>query len=402
LALTAAALLANSHASAENWPRWRGPQGNAVSSEAKLPLRWSERENVAWKADLPGEGSSSPIVWDERVFVAYARELGNRRGVLCLDRSTGKTLWTREITDENPEIASSLTGHAAATPATDGQHVVAAFGNAGVVCYDFQGALLWHRRLGEFESELGLASSPVIHNDRVFLVCDHDGSRFRSFDSFLIALDLASGETRWKTERPGLFRSWSTPILAPVGEAFELVVSAQDELRGYDPGNGDLLWRVTGMSGWVAPSPVFAHNLIFATSGKDGPTMAVRPGGRGDVTETQVAWQHARGAPYVCSPLVYGDFLYVHTEQGVLTCRRAATGEEVYRRRLDGKFSASAVSGDGKIYLTSEAGETFVLKPGETFEILAKNSLGEECLASPAISNQCLFLRTDHALFCIR
>ena len=401
LLLLAVALSVAIPARAEDWPRWRGPQGNAVSFERELPVCWSTTQNVRWKTAIPGEGSSSPIVWGDRVFVTSAHEDGTRRAVHAIDRQTGAVLWTREIADENPEIASALTGHAAATPATDGRHVVAAFGNAGVVCYDFEGRLLWHVGFGEFESGLGLATSPILYEDCVILVCDHDGNRFRTFDSFLIALDLATGKASWKTDRPGLFRSWSTPILVPVDDRRELVVNAQDELRGYDPKTGKLLWHITGMTGWVTPSPVFADGLIFATSGKDGPTLAVRPGGHGDVTHSHVVWRQRRGAPYVCSPLVYEDRLYVHTEQGVLTCYRADTGEILYRQRLDGSFIASGVAGDGKVYLTNDEGTTFVLRSGDRFEVLARNALGAETLASPAISGEAILLRTKAGLYCI-
>lgn len=384
-----------------NWPRWRGPDGNAVSSEANLPVTWSTTENVCWKAAVPGEGSSSPIVWDDHVFVTSAFERGSRRAMFCYDRSTGRQRWTREITDADPEVASALTGHAAATPVTDGTRLVAAFGNAGVVCCDFDGKLLWHRRLGNFESELGLATSPILHDGSVLLVCDHDGNRFRSFDSFLIALDLKTGQTRWKTDRPDLYRSWSTPIVIPAGDRRELIVCAQDELRGYDPATGRPLWHVAGMTGWVTPSPVFGAGMIFATSGKDGPTLAIRPGGRGDVTGTHVVWSQPKGAPYVCSPLLYGDHLYVHNEQGILTCREARTGKELYRHRLEGKFTASAAAGDGKVYLVNEDGVTFVIKAGRAFELLARNPLDGDCLASPAISAGRFFLRTQRHLYCI-
>jgi outer membrane protein assembly factor BamB len=384
-----------------NWPRWRGADGNAVSSDSPLPVKWSASENVQWKVALPGEGSSSPIVWEDRVFLTCALEEGTRRVVLCLDRKDGKTLWRGEISDDNPELTSSVTGHAAATPATDGKHVVAFFGNAGAVCYDFTGKRLWRRSFGEFDSELGLASSPIIYKDLAILVCDHDGDRFKSFDSFLIALDVKSGETRWKTDRHGLFRSWSTPILAPAGERFELIVNAQDELRGYDPDSGRLLWQVGSKGGWVTPSPVFGKGIVYSTSGKDGPTLAVRPGGRGDVTATHVAWTEPRGGPYVCSPLLYGEHLYVHNELGILTCKEAGSGKVLYRKRLGGKFTASAVAGDGKLYLTNEAGTTFVVKAGAEFELLAENRLDEYTLASPAISRRALFLRAQRHLYCI-
>jgi outer membrane protein assembly factor BamB len=389
-------------AQAENWPRWRGPQGNAFSSEVPLPTHWSTTDNVAWKVQIPGEGFSSPIVWGDRVFVTSALEHGFRRAMHCLDAASGRIVWSREIEDDNPEVTSAMTGHAAATPATDGRHVVAFFGNAGVVCYDFDGEQLWQRDFGDFESELGLASSPVIDGDRVILVCDHDGTRFTSFDSFLISLELETGATRWKRDRPGLFRSWSTPIFVPSGAAGrEIIVNAQDELRAYDPNSGELLWRVGGMTGWVTPSPVFAHGMLFATSGRDGPTIAVRPGGRGDVTESHVAWSQARGAPYVCSPVAYSQELYVHTEGGILRCYDARSGKLHYAERLPGRFTASSVAGDGKVYVTNEDGATMVVRAGPEFELLAENRLEEYTLASPAIARGRLYVRTEKRLYAI-
>ncbi|MEX1097202.1 MAG: PQQ-binding-like beta-propeller repeat protein [Planctomycetales bacterium] len=396
-------LAGRGEARGDDWPRWRGSQGNAVSAETELPVRWDRKTNIAWSVNVPGEGASSPIVWGDRVFLTSAREAGGVRVLHCLDRDSGETLWTREIKDDFPEITLPLTGHAAATPATDGERVVAFFGNAGAACWDFDGKELWRRDLGDFESELGLASSPIIDEGRVILVCDHDGDRIKTFDSFLIALDAKTGRTVWKTERPGLYRSWSTPIVVPGREGQrELIVNAQDELRGYDARTGREQWKVGGMTGWVTPSPVFGDGLIFAASGRDGPTLAVRPGGAGDVTETRVVWRERRGAPYVCSPLLYDGLLYVHNEAGILSCFEAATGKTVYRERLAGKFSASAAAGDGKLYVSNEGGDTFVVRAGRKFEILAKNPLEEEILASPAISGGRLFLRTRTRLFCIR
>lgn len=392
--MAALALALGACAPGGDWPRWRGPDGSAVSDGAPLPERWTAVENVAWKTAIPGEGSSSPIVSGDAVFVTSALDHGSRRLLHRLDRASGKIVWTRETKDENPERSSALTGHAAATPVTDGTRVVAFFGNAGVVCTDFGGELLWRRRFGEFDSELGLASSPILHQGRVILVCDHDGDRFRSFDSFLIALDVRTGETVWKADRPGLERSWSTPILA----GSELVVNAQDELRGYDPETGRHLWSIPGMTEWVTPSPVFGRGLIVATSGKNGPTLALRPGG----APPTVVWNEAGGGPYVCSPLLYGDLVYVHEEQGRLTCREAADGRIVYRGRLPGKYTASAVAGDGKVYFVNEVGTTTVVRAGRTFEVVAENRLDEECLASPAISRGALFLRTGRHLYGIR
>ena len=387
-----------SSAYGDNWPRWRGPDGNAVSCQSPLPEHWSKTENVRWKAAIPGEGVSSPIVWQERVFVTSALKDGKARVVHCLDRQTGKVLWTKETPDANPETTSAVTGHAACTPVTDGAHVVAFFGNAGVVCYNFDGKQLWHRNLGTFDTELGFASSPIIHDGRVILVCDHDGDRFTSFDSFMLALDVATGKAVWKTERRGLFRSWSTPVVVGQSDKSQVVANGQDELRGYDPATGKQLWQYKGMTNWVTPSPVFGHGLLFVTSGRNGPVLAIKPGGAGDV---KPLWQHDTAGPYVCSPLLYGDFLYVHNEQGILSCYEAKTGKLQYRERLDGKFSASPVAGDGKLYVTSEAGITFVIRAGPKFEVVARNSLDEYSVASPAIAGGALFLRTEKHLYCV-
>jgi outer membrane protein assembly factor BamB len=387
---------------AENWPRWRGPNGAAISSEKHVPLRWTTSDNVAWKAEIPGEGSSSPIVFGQHVFVTSALEDGLRRQLHCLDRDTGRRIWMREIVDDNPEITSALTGHAASTPVTDGKHVVAFFGNAGLVAYDFQGRQLWHHDFGEFESELGIASSPILVGDRVIQVCDHDGKFYRTFDSFMICLDVATGRQVWRANRRGLERSWSTPIVVPAGdERPELIVNAEEALRGYSPDTGDLLWQVRGMTGWVTPSPVYAAGLIFATSGKDGPLMAIRPGGKADATSTHVAWQHKRGGPYVCSPLVYRGRLYVLNEFGVLNCYRASNGERLFRQRLAGKFTASAVAVAGHLMFTNESGRTYVLAAADDFRLASENQLENGCLASPAISQGKLFLRTEQHLWCI-
>lgn len=400
----------------EEWPRWRGPNGAAiydtVGDESPLPVRWSERDGIAWRSVIPGEGSSSPIVSRGRVFITSSEDSGSRRKTHCLDAASGKLLWTRSIDDDDAEVTSSLTGHAASTPAADGERVVAFFGNAGAVAYDYDGNQLWRRELGEFESELGLASSPIIDDGKVYFTCDHDGDRFRTFDSFLIAIDVATGETIWKTDRPGLYRSWSTPIVATAeGGGRELVVNGQGELRGYSLTSGELLWRVGGMTDWVSPSPIFGSvggiggdaksDLILAASGRNGPMIAVRPGGRGEVTASHVVWKDDSGGPYVCSPLLYRDLLYVHNEQGILTCREAKSGAIVYRQRLPGKYTASAVAGDGKLYFGNEEGQWRVVRAGRDFEVLVVNRLEGHCLASPAIADGKLIIRAGETLYAI-
>jgi outer membrane protein assembly factor BamB len=400
--VVATCMAVSSNLAAENWPRFRGPNGGAVADKVALPLHWDANQNIRWKAAIPGEGFSSPIVWQDKVFLTAASPSGQERMVHCIDRETGKLLWSQSIHHGNPERTSAMTGHAAATPTTDGEHVVAAFGNAGIVCYDLAGKLLWRQSLGEFDTELGLASSPIIVGHRVILVCDHDGDRFTSFDSFLVALDVTSGKPLWKSERRGLTRSWSTPIVVPGNDGKkELIVSAQDHVRAYDPDTGLQLWHVAGTTGWVAPSPVFGNGAVYVVSGKNGPVAAIRPGGAGDVTATHVAWRHETGGAYVCSPILYGDLLYAHTEQGVLTCYDARTGAIRYQQRLDGKFTASPVAGDGRIYCTNEDGNTYTIKAGPRYELLARNALEEYCLASPALVDGQLLMRTEKHLYCI-
>lgn len=376
--------------SASDWPQWRGPDGAAVADGTPLPVIWPTARNIAWCVAIPGEGSSSPIVSGDAVFVTSTLEGGTRRFLHCLDRRTGAIRWTLETHDPDPERTSALTGHAAATPVADGKVVVAVFGNAGAVGADFTGRRLWNRPLGDFDCEFGLASSPILHQGRVYVVCDHDGEGAKSFDSYVAALDLATGEIVWKTPRPGLFRSWSTPIV--VGG--DLIVSGQDEVRAYDLETGRPGWSVGGMSGWVAPSPVAGKGLVIAVSGKDGPMVAMRPGGA-------VAWREERGGPYVCSPVLYGDLLYVCEESGRLICREAVSGKEVYRARLRGTFKSSPVAGDGKVYFTSESGRTSVVKAGPEFVLLAENRMDEECLASPAIAGDAILFRTRTRLWCI-
>jgi outer membrane protein assembly factor BamB len=366
-------------ASSGDWPRWRGPDGNAVADGSALPAQWT----LAWKTPIPREGASSPIVSGDAVFITSATGDGERRILFCLDRRSGAERWRLEVKDENPERTSALAGHAAATPVTDGSHVVAAFGNAGVICADVSGKVLWRKRLGEFDSELGLASSPILHDGLAILVCDHDGV------SFLIALEVRTGNTVWKTARSGLGRSWSTPIVV----AGELIVSAQDEVRAYEPATGAQRWAVEGTSGWVAPSPVSGGGMIFAVSGKDGPVVAIGPGGR-------IAWREERGGPYVGSPVLYEGLLYFVDDQSRLVCREAATGALVYRERLEGKFTASPVAGDGKIYVVNEAGTATVVRAGRAFARLAEHRLDEECLASPAISRGAILIRTRNHLWC--
>lgn len=415
---------------AENWPRWRGPDGNGVSSEKQLPWKWSDRRNdsggdhrddpgdergdarrggsrqgIRWEYAFPGEGASSPIVWEDRVFLTSSQQDGGRRHLLCVDRDTGVLRWQGTVDDENPELTSALTGHAAATPVTDGEVVIAFFGNAGLIAHDLDGNRLWRRKLGEFDTELGLSSSPLLCDDLVLQVCDHDGDKRNSFDSFVIALDRRTGEPRWRATRAGKYRSWSTPIVVSTERGKELIVNGQDALQAYDVETGELRWSWEGMSGWVTPSPLYDGRRILATSGRDGPVVALDPRSMRESDHGIAAplpiWHHERGGPYVCSPLYYEGQLYVHDERGVLSTYDGETGKLLDRQRLEGRFYASGVAGDGRIYLSNDGGVTYVFSPGTPPRVLAENDVGEEILASPAISQGAIWIRTRTRLLCI-
>lgn len=406
-----------------DWPRWRGPDGSGVSSSTSIPLNWSPTTHVRWRLPLFGEGSSSPIVLNGTLIVTSATDSGSRRHVVCIDAKRGRIEWVRTVRDPDPEITSALTGHAAATPAMNEQLIVASFGNAGLVALDHDGRVLWNRRFERLQSELGFASSPILVSDLVIQVVDHDGDGFRSPHSFLIALDVQTGQTVWKTERPGLMRSWSTPIVVPavgdltgrmpssrVQHADVLVVSAQDEVRGYAVDSGKLLWAIPGNTGWVTPSPVWDPmlNRIVVVSGRKGPLIVLRPVGnprlQGDPDwrlPPQVAWRQESAGPYVVSPLVLNGRLCVLDEDGICNVYGVASRQRIARRRLNGRFTASPIAVGEHLLATNENGTTFVLRAASDFEVLAENRLNEPTLASPAVAGNALYIRTEQALYCI-
>lgn len=385
---------------ASDWPAWRGPAGNGSSGEPAAPLVWDAKKNVRWKTPLPGEGASTPVLVNGRVYLTASEGRGTRRSVVAIEASSGKLLWQKVFRDDDPERSSALTGHAASSVVTDGKHLVAFLGNAGVVCLDTEGKVLWQKALGIFDTELGLATSPVLHGGKVFLVCDHDGDRFTSFESFLIALDLATGKEVWKTPRRDHGRSWATPLVVPLGEGRAAVLVAGDNaVRAYDSGTGKLLWSVPGLETWVAPSPIRVGDRVIAASGRNGPVLSLdlsQPEGK------RLAWQRRNGGPYICSPVAWKEWLYLPHESGMLLCVELATGKEVYRQRIDGKFLASPLVVAGRLYWTDETGITRVIQAGPKYVELAVNELGEEVRASPALSDGVLYVRGEKHLYAIK
>lgn len=417
-----------------DWPQFRGPNAAGFSDQASPPVQWSATENIAWQIDVPGVGWSSPIVAGNRVFlttvVAEAPPREPRKGlyienlqgtkpetphrwlVRCLDLKSGRLLWEREAHRGVPSSTVHLkNSYASETPVTDGERVYAYFGNVGVFCYDVAGTPLWSRPMTPHATRLGwgTAASPVLHDGRLFIVCDNEE------ESYLAAYDAASGNALWRVTRDER-SNWATPFVWSNGLRTELVVPATGKVRSYDPDDGRVLWEFGGMSKTTIPTPTAAHDMLYVSSGYVGdkvrPIFAVRPGASGDITlrEDQatnefVAWRLPQAGPYHPSPLVVGDYLYVLYDRGMLACYEAISGREVYGRRRLGPaaFTASPWYARGKVFCLSEDGETVVVEAGPEFRILDTNSLGTEemALATPAISGNRLLIRTLSKLYCL-
>ncbi len=395
--------------SAANWPGFRGPAGDGVSLEKELPLRWSATENVRWKAPLPEGGNSSPIVWANRVFLTQAVDKGSRRLVMCFDRADGRLLWQRESPYLEKESTHPDNPYCSATPVTDGTHVIASLGSAGMVCYDFSGKELWRKDLGKLEHIWGNASSPILYGNLCILWCS-PGPR-----QFLLAVDKSSGQTIWEFQEPGGMKgddkdsqswagSWSTPIIVKAGDHDELILCVPEKVRGLDPLTGKELWSCGGLSKLVYTSPVHADDIVVAMSGFHGPALAVRTGGKGDVTLTHQLWRHTDKIPQrIGSAVIVGERIYILNENGLAQCFELKSGKEVgQKERLSTDRSwGSFVAGAGRLYVTNHAGETLVLKADPPFELLAKNKIGERVLSSCAVSDGEIFIRSYQHLWCI-
>jgi outer membrane protein assembly factor BamB len=389
---------------AENWPQFRGAQGQGLSSERGLPVRWTPTSGIRWKTPLPGPGHSSPIVWGNRVFLTAfsppaAGSPRSRLLVICVEKKSGNILWERDVATEEFEKVHPANSPASPTPVTDGKHIYVYFGSRGLFCFDFAGRKVWEHLFGPYRNEEGTGSSPLLWGNLLIQKSDTDE------EDFLLAVDKRSGKIVWKTSRGGMFRSSSTPIVWRAESKDELVVCGSRQVKGYDPQNGAELWVLEGLTQWVSPSPVTAHGLLYAVSNGPGGnvTLAIRPGGRGNIAATHVVWKYEKFAPYISSPIVVGGYLFAVRDGGVMGCINAKTGALAWQQRLParGNYFASPVSADGKIYTLSEEGDVSVVAAKPEFEVLASNSIGERCMASPAISEGLIFIRSDNQLYCI-
>jgi outer membrane protein assembly factor BamB len=381
---------------AKHWSRWRGPSGQGLVAAGSYPDAWSTTQNVVWKTAVPGRGNSSPIVWRDRIFLTTAYDNGRKVSILGFQRTDGRQLWETVVPPGRGGSSHYKNGHASATPATDGERVYVSFGARGLVAVDLNGTIVWQRDIGPMDAYHGTAGSPLVYRDRLILYQDQFS------DSFIAAFDARTGRTLWQTSRTANV-GWGTPIAIRAGDHDEIIVNSQRTVYAYDPDTGRELWRCGGSNDEVIPTPVVGHGMVFCSSGRAGPTLAIRPGGRGDVTRSHLVWASPRGSPFVPSPILYGEYLYmVNDMASIVTCLEAGTGRTIWQGRIgvaqrEG-FSASPVAVDGKIFFTNDEGETFVLRAGPQFELLHVNRIGEATLASPALVDGHWYIRTDHNL----
>jgi len=397
---TAVSMIASTGEAARYWPRWRGPSGQGHVSGNSYPDKWSATENILWKVAVPGDGNSSPVVWGDRIFLTTSRDGGRRLSLLAFRRSDGQQLWEAFVPEGRLESVHEKNGHASATVSTDGKLIYASFGSRGLMAFDFNGKLVWRQDLGAINNYWGTAGSPLLYKDRLILYQDQQRA-----ESFIAAFDAASGKQLWRTVRNASV-GWGTPVAIHANGRDEIVVNGQYAVVAYSPENGNELWRVSGTTMEVVPTIVVGHGLLFSSSGRAGPTLAIRPGGQGDVTRTHLAWSSPRGSPFIPSPILLGNQLYmVNDMTSIATAFDAKTGETLWQNRLGAAqregFSASPVSVDGKIFFTNDEGETFVLRAGAAFSLLHVNTIGERILASPALVDGRWYMRTASNLLAI-
>jgi outer membrane protein assembly factor BamB len=427
--MVAIGLMASAVVSAQNWPSFRGAGASGVADGSPTALEWDvvTGKNVLWKTPVPGVAVSSPIVWGDRVFVSTAISSDASKGIrtgqygdvepvndaskhtwklVALDKRSGKILWERVAHEGIPRTKRHpKSSQASATPVTDGRRVIVSFGSEGLYAYDVDGTLLWQRDLGVLNAgwfydpdyEWGIGSSPIIWKDLVIVQCDIQKS------SFVAAFDVATGAPVWRTAREEI-PSWSTPAIFEHDGRAELVTQATTFTRGYDPATGKELWRLSGNSEITIPTPIVGPGFVVVANGYRNvqPIVAIKPGASGDITpkgdETataSIAWSTKRGGPYIPTPIIYGDYLYVLQNAGILAAHNVRTGERLYQERVagGGSFSASLVAADGKLYLSSEDGDVFVVKAGPKYELLSTNRVGQVLMATPAISDGTIFIR---------
>jgi len=397
-------------ASAENWPQWRGPSLNGISNEKNLPVKWTADENIAWKLAMPGWSGSTPIVWNDRVFINVAD--GDDLYLWCVDRTKGTLVWKKLLGAGNVKMRKH--NMSSPSPVTDGKSVFVMTGTGILKSFDFTGKEIWSRDIqkdyGEFGLQWGYASSPLLLDNALYVQVLHGMKTDQP--SYVLRLEKTTGKTVWKVERPtSAIRespdAYTTPAVLRYGKSAELVITGGDVVTGHDLTTGKELWRANGLNPdnnpfyRIVASPVIFNDIIYAPT-RVKPLLALKAGGRGDVTSSHVIWSTPNG-PDVPTPVTDGKYFYIVNDKGIMWCLDAKTGAEIYgqQRIKPGTYSASPVLADGKIYVTNEDGLTTVVKAGPAFEVLAENALNDYCLSSPAISGGQIFIRTATNLYAI-
>jgi len=416
----------------ENWPQWRGPNANGISPNGNPPIEWSENKNVKWKIEIPGRGHATPVIWGDQLFILTAietekeGEIGQKSGdqqqgsrewmrprettkihkfvVLSINRHDGKVLWQRTVTEEHPQDRThDLGSWASNSPVTDGKNVYAYFGSRGLYCLDMQGNLKWERDFGQMAKRMsfGEGSSPVLYNDKVIVIWDHEG------ESFIIAIEKKTGKDVWKMDRDER-TSWSTPFIVEHNSAAQLITSATNKVRSYHPNTGKLIWECSGLTRNVIPMPIFANGIVYVMSGFRGAALFAidLAKAKGDITGSDaIVWQYNQDTPYTPSPVLYNNLLYMlRVNNGNLTCLDARDGKVYYStEKLEGTGNvfASLVAAKDRIYVTGKNGTFYVIKAGPKFEVLSKNELDDNFEASPAIIGNNQYLRGYKYLYCI-
>lgn len=413
---------------AENWPQWRGPHGSGMSGESKLPTTWSRDANVKWSVPLPEPGNSSPVVWGDKVFLTQPEKDANKRKLICFSLLNGQALWQKDVTYSEEEATHRTNHYCSPSPVTDGERVIVWFGSAGLVCYDMDGNEQWKRELGTVEHMWGYGTSPIIYGD-ICILNFGPGNHEQ-----LIGIDKATGEDRWKVEPIGLKKelalsgnendgnakskgdeplsemlrgSWGTPVLVNTGSRDELIVGHPRRVSGYEPTTGKLLWTCGGYAPLVYISPMVHDKTVIALGGYFGASLAVPAGGKGDVSESRL-WHKNRDGTWLGSGVTYNGHAYVYDMGGIATCLNVETGEQAWKKRMNGSGGKSSTWGsmtmtaDGTAYQLMQNGDTFVFKASpDGYQQISRNDLGEESNSTIVISNGHILIRTFETLWCI-
>jgi len=385
---------------AENWPKWRGPNGDGTSSEINLPTKWDSTTNVLWKVSITGIGHASPIVWGDKLFTVTAKPETQEKLLLCYDTKNGNLLWKVDVLKTPFENKHNDNSFASGTPSTDGTYIYVSFldGESVVVAaYDFTGKQIWMQRPGTFSSPHGYSCSPVIYKNKLIINGDSKG------DAFIAALSCIDGHTIWKNTLNKPAHSFSTPIFREIAGRMQMIFCGNQGVSSYNPEDGSLYWFINGPSEDFCSSPVYNEKtglVLISSAWPQRNLLAIKPDGNGDVSNSHIAWRSTDGAYYVPSPVTIGDYLVTTMTNGYVHCIEAATGKILWKQNL-GKQYSSAVLINGLVYMPNDEGVITVIKPGGSYQVIAINAIGETMFASPAISNGRIYLKGAKHLFCI-